>query len=186
MRRRLPPGSRPTDAALRISLCAYSSDGRPGVIPATIDVAPFSSFLICSQFRMTSDVVSASMSPNTCGWRRTSLSWMPRATPAMSKAPASSASTAWKITWYRRSPSSSSSRGTRPRERRRRARRAATPRPPPPPRRPPRGGSASASGASGRRPRGIRPGRRSRSASPSSRTELARRPRSLRCRRAGR
>ena len=68
-------------------------------MPSTIDVVPFSSFLICSQLRMTSLVRSATTSPNTCGWRRTSLSWMPRATSAMVNAPASCASTAWNTTW---------------------------------------------------------------------------------------
>ena len=46
-------------------------------------------------------------SPNTCGWRRTSLSCTPRATSAIVNRPCCSAIVAWNSIWYSRSPSSS-------------------------------------------------------------------------------
>ncbi len=68
-------------------------------MPAMIESLARSSFLICSQFRITSLVLDAVTSPNTCGWRRTSLSWMPRATSPSPNAPASSARIVWNTIW---------------------------------------------------------------------------------------
>src|SRR5581483_8301028 len=48
-------------------------------------------------------------SPNTCGWRRTSFSWIRRATRSRSPSPCSRRRSARKYTWNSRSPSSSSS-----------------------------------------------------------------------------
>ena len=66
---------------------------------------------IRSQFDDTSAAVSATTSPKTCGWRRTSLSVIVRATSPRSNSPSSRASVAWKTTWHKTSPSSSSSVG---------------------------------------------------------------------------
>ena len=68
-------------------------------MPSTIESEPFSRFLICSQLVITSETVSASTSPKMCGCRRTSFSWIPRATSAIVNAPASRASTEWNTTW---------------------------------------------------------------------------------------
>ena len=72
------------------------------------EARPFSSRLICSQFDATAAASPASTVPKTCGCRRSSLSWMPRATSARVNAPDSAAMVAWNTTWNRRSPSSSS------------------------------------------------------------------------------
>ena len=106
--------------------------------PSNTLVRCFSSRLIASQFASTVvGVRRPSTSPNTCGWRRTSLSWTPRATSAIVNRPSCSAIVAWNSIWYSRSPSSSTSVvvGRRVvRVERLRARR--------PPRRSPRAGSA--------------------------------------------
>src|SRR5581483_2301142 len=70
---------------------------------------PSSSRLIFSQFSRTRPAVFASTSPNTCGWRRTSFSWIRRATRSRSPSPCSRRRSARKYTWNSRSPSSSSS-----------------------------------------------------------------------------
>ena len=79
---------------------------------------PGSRCLIWSQLRRTSAAVSASTSPNTCGWRRISFSVQCSATWARSPAPRSSSSSERKCTWNRTSPSSSSSLASSPRLRR--------------------------------------------------------------------
>ena len=53
--------------------------------------------------------VRATASPKTCGCRRTSFSWTPRATASRSPSPCSSSRSERKNTWNRRSPSSSRS-----------------------------------------------------------------------------
>src|SRR3954471_7945829 len=75
---------------------------------------PSCSRLIASQFERTRPAVSASTSPNTCGCRRTSFSWISRAACSRSPAPRSSSSSARKYTWNSRSPSSSSSLASSP------------------------------------------------------------------------
>ena len=100
-------GSTPTARALRASLVVSISAGRPAGMPSVTLLRPFSLFLIASQFVTTCSALSASTSPNTCGWRWTSLSCTRRATSARSNCPASSARRAWKTIWKSRSPSSS-------------------------------------------------------------------------------
>src|SRR5215204_302409 len=69
---------------------------------------------MASQLRSTSPAVCASVSPNTCGWRRISLARQCSATSASEPAPRSSSSSARKWTWKRTSPSSSSSFASSP------------------------------------------------------------------------
>ena len=52
----------------------------------------FSARLMASQLAITAEESTASTSPNTWGWRATSLSWTRRATSARVKAPRSAAS----------------------------------------------------------------------------------------------
>src|SRR3954464_14777560 len=75
---------------------------------------PGSVALIWSQFRSTSPAVSASTSPNTCGWRRISFWRQCSATSASDPAPRSSSSSDRKWTWNSTSPSSSSSLASSP------------------------------------------------------------------------
>ena len=65
-----------------------------------LDVVPVREHLSASRRRVAT-------SPKTCGWRRTSLSWMPVATSAIVNRPSCSAIVAWNSIWYSRSPSSS-------------------------------------------------------------------------------
>ena len=67
-------GSRPTARALRASLVASISAGSPAGMPSVTLLRPFSLFLIASQLVTTCSASSASTSPNTWGWRWTSLS----------------------------------------------------------------------------------------------------------------
>ena len=94
---------RPVEADLG-SLAPRGAGRRPargasGATPSNTDVRPFSSRLISSQLARTVPVSSAVTSPNTCGWRRTSLSWIPAVTSAIVKRPACSAIVAWNSIW---------------------------------------------------------------------------------------
>ncbi len=91
-----------------------------------------SSALIRSHWRLTSDAVRATASPNTWGWRRTIFVAIAAWTSARSKTPASAASCAWRTTWSHRSPTSPASAGVAPPRVRRR------------PRTPPRAGACAA------------------------------------------
>ena len=77
--------STPTERALRASLFASMSAGSPVGMPSVTLRLPFSSFLIASQLATTWSAAVTSTSPNTWGWRWTSLSCTPRATSARSK-----------------------------------------------------------------------------------------------------
>ena len=80
-------GSSPTARALRASLVASIRAGSAAGMPSVTLLRPFSLFLMASQLVTTWSALSASTSPNTCGWRCTSLSCTPLATPARSKLP---------------------------------------------------------------------------------------------------
>ena len=88
-----------------------SSSGTSWKIPTRASCATFT----CSQRSRTSPAVSASASPNTCGWRWISLRVTPSATSAQSPWPTSEQSSARNVVWNRRSPSSSISFGRRAR-----------------------------------------------------------------------
>ena len=127
-------------------------------MPSTIESEPFSPFLICSQFVITSETVSASTSPKTCGWRRTSFSWIPRATSRDRER----AGLAGEHRVEHHLVEQVAELVLEPRvgvgvDLAGRARRPGAPRSPRPSRRPPRAGSARASGGSARRPTGSRP-----------------------------
>src|ERR1700704_3514122 len=75
---------------------------------------PSRSRLLDSQESLTSPGESSSAPPNTCGCRRTSFSWTPRAMPSKPSSPLSERRSARKYTWNKRSPSSSASFASSP------------------------------------------------------------------------
>src|SRR5262249_48067139 len=81
--------SKPTDSARCCTLRAWSSAGSVSGTWWNTPTRPSCSRLIRSQFSLTRSPVFASTSPNTCGCRRTSFSWMSRAACARSPFPRS-------------------------------------------------------------------------------------------------
>src|SRR6185295_11328645 len=103
--------SKPTVAARLPSFTARVIAGRPtgtsSSRPASGEVEPRSSRFSSSHRFVCSALSATDAAPNTCGWRRSILSQIARATSANAKAPVSSAMRAWKTTWNSKSPSSS-------------------------------------------------------------------------------
>ena len=98
--------SKPTAAARCCTFWARRVEGKADGTSWKMPSRPSDSRLMASQVRRTSSGVSAWASPKMCGWRRTSLAWMPAATSPRSYRPSSSATLARKYTWKSRSPSS--------------------------------------------------------------------------------
>ena len=110
-RPRARPRARGAGSCARTAAPAGSRARRRTARPAP---RPSTSRLIRSQLRGRRPgrrivrQLRASLSPNTCGWRRISFRVMPSATSARLPAPRSSSSSARKWTWKSTSPSSSS------------------------------------------------------------------------------
>ena len=86
-------------------------------MPSSAPCLPFSAFssaLSLAQLASAASAFLAFASPNTCGWRRTSLATMPRATSSMPKWPSARRSSDWKTICSSRSPSSSRWSSTSP------------------------------------------------------------------------
>ena len=79
----------------------------PSSAPPAPPAARRSAALCSSHARVCSSAERTVAVPNTCGWRRSSLSLIAAATASRSNSPCSSAMRAWNTTWNSRSPSSS-------------------------------------------------------------------------------
>ncbi len=90
--------------------CACASAGIAFGTASSSGVPGRSSFLSSSQLRSTSSAPSTTVSPKTCGWRRTSFAAMPWNTSSIAKSPVSSATCACSTICINRSPSSSARR----------------------------------------------------------------------------
>src|SRR5579872_1559682 len=101
--------SNPTRATFSPTRCARVSAGMLRGTPARTGRSPFSLALSFSQLRRTSSASVAAAVPKTCGCRWTSLSTIDATTSSMANAPSRRATSAWKTTWSKRSPSSSRS-----------------------------------------------------------------------------